>query len=419
MLEPPRTSLGVLYSETQVASLRAWMASGTPGPALATAGPGSGLTTLITLLIKEIGLECVWIGCGTVRIKALLEQAGANPLSVTMRRKIIVIDEADALPSGDSMALSETLAFAKSSPPVPVLFAMHVNRSQKSVEFAKHWPKFELGRPTQAVMHRFLSKVVADKGVQIDPQKLIDLSRDTRGDVRAALMALDLAGRGRSAVAADVDTKDEATDGLDLTEAVLRGERGSSVRECLNIFGMESAVVSAGIYENYLTSLGKDDMECAMQVAEDFSAADSVDRYLYSHQAWDMYDVYGVFSVAAPSIVINHKRKSKPKPGFGITKFGTMWSKVYNMCAKTKHVRNLAAKYAEAGIQPLAPCDMAWVRRCLRTAVERKDEDLIRSVAWPLAAADVLCMARLDASPGGSAWYKQTVHARVKKLLTR
>lgn len=416
MLEPPRTSLGVLYSETQVASLRAWMAAGTPGPALATAGPGSGLTTLITLLIREIGLECVWIGCGTVRIKALLEQAGANPLSVTMRRKIIVIDEADALPSGDSMALSETLAFAKSSPPVPVLFAMHVNRSQKSVEFAKHWPKFEMGRPTPAVMHRFLSKIVAERGMQIDQQKVLDLSRSTRGDVRAALMALDLAGR--AAPEADVDTKDEATDGLDLTEAVLRGERGNSVRECLTIFGMESAVVSAGIYENYLSSLGKDDMECAMQVAEDFSAADCVDRYLYSHQAWDMYDVYGVFSLAAPSIVMHHKRKTKPKSTLTVTKFGTMWSKVYNMCAKTKHVRNLAAKYAEAGIQPLAPCDMSWVRGCLRTAVERKDEDLIRKVAWPLAAADVLSMARMDASPGGSTWYKQTVHARVKKLLS-
>ncbi len=68
----------------------------------------------------------------------------------------------------------------------------------------------------------------------------------------------------------------------------------------------------------------------------------------------------------------------------------------------------------EAGLQPPGICDLAWVRRCLRSAVERGDDESLARVTWPLAAADVLCLARLDPRSG---WYKQAVHARVKRVL--
>lgn len=411
----PRTSLGVLYSDTEVLSLRAWLASGACGPALATASPGSGLTTLVHLLVGELGLDTVWIGCGTPRIRALLEQAGANPLSVTMRRKVVIIDEFDALSSGDTMATSDVLSFVRGKPPVPILVLSHSTRSAKSLEFAKAWPKFAFGRPGMATMTAYLRTTATKHGVEISDQDVEALAKQVRGDVRAALMALELRRRG----GAEIHTKDEATEGLDLTEAVLRGERGHTVRDCLRMFGMESAVVPMGIYENYLASLGKDDMRAATEAAEAFAEADVVDRYIYARQSWDTYEVYGVFSVAAPCMALRHYRRSKPSPTFGVTKFGSVWSKVYNMCAKTKHIKTLAFRYAEAGLSPLSACDLAWVRRCLRAATDRSsdvaaDED-IKRITWPLTAADVLALARLDT--GGSAWYKQATHARVKRVL--
>ena len=454
----PRTSLGVLFPDVEVASLRAWMAGrATTGPALATASAGSGLTTLVQLLLAETGLESVWIGCGTQRVKALLQNAGANPLSVTMRRKMIVIDEFDALASGDASAAADAIAFARSHPPLPVLFLSHATRSQKTLEFAKTWPRFAFARPSRPVLAAYLQTVAARHGIALPEGAVDTLARDVRGDVRAALAAMDLARRGpgppprqpppaagpsgsdqivgrRPATADDlgdaegsssgVESKDEATEGLDLAEAVLRGQRGLTVGDGLKMFWMESAsVVSMGMFENYLSALsGGADVAAAAEVADAYSVADVVDRYLYSHQAWDLYDFYGVCAVAAPAVAINRRRRSPPNPALGISKFGSVWSKVYNMCAKTKQVRSLAAKYAEAGLQPLRPADLAWVRLCLRTALKRPSDESsdeeVRRLAWPLAAADVLSLARLDAGQGGSAtWYKQAVHSRVKKIL--
>lgn len=415
-LSRPRTSLGCLYSEAQVAALRAWMTSGATGPALATASPGSGLTTLVTLLVRETGLEPVWLGSSTQRHKHVLETAGASAVSVTLRRKIIIIDELDAMTGGDSAALAEVTAFAKSNPPLPVLFVGHATRSQKTLEFAKKWPTFQLGRPSKAAMTAYLKEVVRRHAIPVDDAELDALlTRGKAGDLRSALMALELARSGGSAHT--VDAPDEASDGLDLVEQALRGDRGLTVRDCLHMFGMEMAMVPMGLYENYLAALSKDDLEAARVAADGFSAGDVVDRHMYARQAWDLMDTYGVCSVAVPCLALQRHRRRRPAASFGVTKFGSVWSKVYNMCAKTKHHRQLRIAMAENRLIPLGVCDMSFVRERLKGVLLDKastDED-VRRACWPFNAAHVLHLVRL--SVGSDAWYKQTLHARVKRAL--
>lgn len=413
----PRTSLGCLYPEAEVAGLRAWMRSGAPGPALATAAAGSGLTTLIQLLVKEAGLDAVWIGCATPRIKALLEQTGSCPVSVTMRRKIVVVDEFDAFggASGDAAAASDALSFAKSKPPVPMLFVSHSTRSQKSLEYAKAWPKFAMGRPCTLP---YLTRVAAEHSIPgVTADQLRDLAARTKGDLRAALMALDLARRG-DLTAGGSDTKDETADPLDLTEEVLRGERGRSVAECLRLFAMETAVLPMGLWENYVDSLGKDgaDLAAAAAAADGFSAADTVDKYMYSHQAWELLEAYGACAVAAPALSLARLRKSAPK-AIKVTKFGSIWSKMYNACAKAKHLKQLNLSRAGEGLQALGGIDWAYVRGIVRSRLQDdgSDDGAVRAACHPLTPAQVLCLARL--CPGESTWYKQAWHARVKRLL--
>lgn len=409
----PRTSLGTLFSDTEVASLRAWLATGTPGTALCTAGPGSGLTTLVQLLVREAGLETVWIACGVPRVKALLEQAGASPLSVTMRRKLIVVDEFDALAATDSAAASDVLAFVRSKPPLPVLVLTHATRSQKALEYAKAWTRFSFGKPSDKALAAYLARVVQHHDLQVDASELQALASSVHGDVRAALMALELAARGGSVDTANA--KDECVEGLDLTEDLLRGDRGSTVRECLRLFSMDSTVVPMGLYENYLTALDRDDLAAAALAADAFADADVVDRYLYSRQAWDLFEVYGVCSVAVPVLSLRRHRRSRPNKALSVTKFGSVWSKVYNGCAKTKHVKGICMAYADAGATPLRATELGWVRSMVRSAVASGDDEALRRACWPLRAADVLCLARLHV--GQDAWYKQSVHARVKRLL--
>lgn len=469
----PRTSLGTLFSDVDVAALRAWMTTAGPGSAaLATAPTGSGLTTLVELLVREVGVDAVWIGCSTPRVKALLAAAGANPVTVMMKRAFIVVDEIEGMASTGDSGLAEAVAFAKSKPPVPVLFLGKACRSTKPVEFAKGWPRFAFSRPPTAKVVAYLRSVAAAHGVALDDPDA--LAAKAKGDVRSAIMAMEFARTvartvARSAAAGQPATatasgggagqttllsffkpspspratlcvKDDADDGLDLVEAVLRGERGRTVRDGLRVFAMEPGMLGMGIYENYGAVVR--DVGAAARVADDFSVADLVDRHMYARQAWDLHDLYGACSVAAPAMSIHAQLDDGRRPkkvrlargakdtaaakasanagagaGVQVTKFGSVWSKSYSMCAKLKHLKAVSLKYAEAGLAAMGPTDLAFVRLCVRRAIERDDEAALRQACWPLDAAEVLCLARLDAGPDGSKWYKQSTHARLKKCL--
>lgn len=415
----PRTSLGCLYPEAEVACLRAWMRSHAAGPALATAASGSGLTTLITLLAREAALETVWVGCATQRVKALLTAAGANPVSVTLRRKIIVVDEVDALGSVEGGVMADVLAFARSGPAVPVLLAAKATRSQKSLEYAKGWPRFDLGRPSPAALRAYLRRVADEHGVGADDDTVTGIVRATRGDLRAALNTLEALRMGGGGECQDLarHVKDETDDSLDLVEAVLRGERGGDVMDCLKVHAMGSAVVPMGLYENYLGALGKDDLAAAAAVSQAFCDADVVDRYMYSHQAWDtMEGHYAVHAVAAPSMHARALRRGKPSATTTVSKFGSVWSKMYNMFAKTKHVRRLTQARSEAGLTPLSVCELGQVRGCLRAALERGDEAAVGDSVGGLSSALALQLVRL--APGGAAWYRvPSSHNVVKRVL--
>lgn len=456
----PRTSLGTLYSDVDVAALRAWLMAAGPGAAaLATAPTGSGLSTLVRLLVKEVGLDAVWVCSGTPRVRALLHAAGANPVSVVLRRAIIVVDEIDGMAATGDTGLADALAFVKTKPPVPMLFLGKACRSVKPMEFAKAWPKFAFARPPPSRVAAYLRGVAAAHGVPLDAPAIDALAAQAKGDVRSAIMAMDfarshqrshqpatphqpLAGGQASLLAffkpaprVTVDVKDDADDGLDLVEAVLRGDRGRTVADALAVFSMEPGMVPMGVFENYAAATH--DIHVAARIADEFSAADTVDRYMYAKQAWDLHDAYGALALAAPAMAMHHHpaaaqgRRPAPKkpkrsavavkppaPTIHVTKFGSVWSKSYNMCAKQKNLKAIALKYAEAALVPMGPCDLAFVRLCIREALSAaaaSPED-VRRLCWPLTAAEVLGLARLDVA--GSGWYKQSTHAWLKKTLS-
>lgn len=429
----PRTSLGTLYSDVEVAALRAWL-GGSRGPALATAPTGSGLTTLVSLLLAEAGMDAVWVGCGTPRVKSLLAAAGSSPVSVVMRRKAIVVDEIDALGSaGETGALVEAIAFARSSPPLPILFIGKACRSKKPTEFARSWPKFPFARPTTPKVEAYLRHVALKHG--IPGCDVSALAAEAKGDVRAALMAMDLVRSGTSSSLTSTSAapsthaathtapaegrvlKDEAADGLDLVEAVLCGERGATVEDALRVFGKEPGMVAMGLYENYTSGV---DVAGAAAVADVFSAVDVIDKYMYGRQAWDLHDAYGAIAVGGTAAAISGSRpgarQRPPRKRVAVSTFGSVWSKSYTMFAKMKYVKAAAMKYAEAGMPALDPCGLAFVRECLKGGLQRDDNDeRLATTLRPLSGQEVLGLARL--SVGGSSWYKASHQARIKRLL--
>lgn len=420
----PRTSLGTLFTDTEVAALRAWVRSATPQPALATAPPGTGLSTLARLLASEADLEIIVVTTAMPRTRAFLTTVGANPLTVTMRRKLLLIDEvesADAPHVADALAFVRAASASASGLRVPVLFLGKATRAQKAYEFAKAWPKFAFARPSTARVGAYLAAIAAKFAVDVD---VAALASAAKGDVRAALMAMDMHRRGQAPhiharpneharqAPRLPDLKDEALDGLDLVDDVLHRRRGGTVRDALRLYSQAPCVASMGVYENYPAAVS--DIADAAAVARWFADADVVAEYIGARQAWDMHEVHGACALAGPAAVV-HRARAPPKNRTSKT-YGTALSKAHTACAKTKHVRLLAAARAERGLPALGVDDLAHVRAVVRALLAQKREAELAEWWKPLGAPELLALARLDSS--SVEWYKQSTHARMKKLLS-
>lgn len=406
----PRTSLDSLLGAVEVASLRKWLAAeSAPGRvALVLGSPGSGVTTLLTLLVRELGMEPVWARAATPRLQAFLGDSGTSHTAVNGKRKVVIVDEYDVI-VGDGAASVDVASFLKRRPAAPVVLLAHAVRSAKTSDAAgKGAAKFVFQRPSWAVVARRLAKICELDGIDASAAQLEALARTVRGDVRGALAALDMYAR-KPCRAETIEVRDVGEEGLDVVDALLAGP-AVPVTEALRLYANDAAVVSNGLSENYTDAAA--DIEACARMADAFSDADVIDEKIFARQAWDLLDVHAVFAVAAPVIELHRHGDARPskKP---VEKFGTVWSKMYNACAKQKNVRAIRMWRAEAGLPDAPAEDLALLRPAIQAAIARSDAvDARRLAAGVGGATEVLALMRLSKTE-----YKQTTHARLKKLM--
>jgi hypothetical protein len=220
----PRTSLDSLLSAVEVASLRKWLAAeSAPGRvALVLGGPGSGVTTLLTLLVRELGMEPVWARAATPRLRTFLGDSGTSHTAVNGKRKVVIIDEYDVI-VGDAAASVDVASFLKRKPAAPVVLLAHAVRSAKSADAAgKAADRFVFQRPTWPVVARRLSQICEIDGIDASAAQLEALARTVKGDVRGALAALDMYAR-RPCAAETIEVRDVSEEGLDVVDMLLAG----------------------------------------------------------------------------------------------------------------------------------------------------------------------------------------------------
>jgi len=458
----PRTTLDLVLSEVGIAELRAWLRAppldlldaATPTtPAekraalaslsvLVSGAQGSGLTTLMKLLAKEMRLEAVWVGTGTPRIKALLAQACTSPVAVNGLQKIVVVDEFDALFSVDTVACTDILGFTKKTA-TKIVCLSRSTRNSRLADATKHMHRISFSKPSTSVVAKIVRRAVTSLGLDLPPETEAEIVSSAGGNIRSALAAIEFWGRGGSAVEAAVeaaaaeqaeevvvvDARDceeidmgsssfmegdasASLDGLDVVQNLLSENPG--VTRCLQLYLRDPSVLSMGLNENY-TSVASDIRQCAA-ISESFSAADTVEAHMYRHQAWDVFEAYGAFAVAGPVQHLHAPPGRRPGSSSSVTKFGTIWSKMYNQYAKLKNAKAIALGRAET----LGMCctlhveDLAYVRVMLFDAISRWDGPEIRRLVRGIGgtAAHALALMRLWTSE-----YKQTTHGKLKKVL--
>jgi hypothetical protein len=410
-----RTTLDSLLSQTTIAEVRQWLralfASRGGGVAVLTAPTGSGLTTTVRLLLSELGADVVDVGSSQLRLKAFVADACQSPISVTGRPKVLVVEEFDVLVGTDANVAGDLMLKA---PRVPTLCLARAGRSSRFADATKAYTRFAFRAPRSDAIARVLIAATQAPSAA-DLADAAAVAHSARGDVRAALAAWAFrnaqaapAAPAAPACSADAFLKDIVPEGMDSVEALLAEH--SSIDSVMAAFSSDPGIVSMGFWENY-TSFAED---VCPEVSDAFSAADVVDAAMYRTQNWALHDAYGVFAAAAPSAYLRRRRRAACKPPPKIDKFGTIWSRMYNQCARMRHVKGIACARAELGLAALPVEDLAYLRDVLDAALAAGDAAGVRAAAAGVggSAEHVLMLMRL--------WdrgYRQSAHSRVKKML--
>lgn len=364
-------------------AMRRWLETPTKC-AMVTAPVGSGMTTALRLLVRELGIEAVWTNGNVKNFRELLFDAGSCDVCVDGRRKLVIVDEFDAS-RVDKRAMTVVVDYSKSSAKTPMMCVGHPARSSKAFEFAAKWTRFEFPDPPRERIFGALCRT------GIGSSDANDLCDRFGTDLRAAIIAANA-----------FDDKDEFLDGLDGVDEILRGER-SSVEDVMRVYAWDPSVVSMGIFENYASAMRSEDVKRCERIADAFSLSDIVETVMYATQNWKLHETYGALSVAAPALEFGRTHR---RP---VEKFGTVWSKTYNQKAKEKNARIVARACFEAGISALPTYDLAYRRTIIENAIASGNAKAVRSACEPFDDHVVLLIMRLGFKP-----YK---HAPTKKML--
>ena len=88
--------------------LRGWLSKAECGTAWLTGCSGSGMTRMVTDAVSD--MESVWVTSSAFKSRAFFRDVCHNPLAVNGRRKVLIMDELDAL-LGNETAMSQINIF--------------------------------------------------------------------------------------------------------------------------------------------------------------------------------------------------------------------------------------------------------------------------------------------------------------------
>lgn len=370
-----------------------WLSRATGASVLCIQAPlGSGFTTFLTHQLHS-EWDVVTVATGFPKLKQFLTDVVSSKISVSLRRKILVIDPIDAL-FADSVAGAELSEFAKSGRgQVPIVVSGFKQRTSlnrvKEMFKSRHVEVMVIAKAT-------LEEAVEMLCVEFPLEDSKDLAKaweDSNGDLRATRHALQLPLPGGS--------KDISYDGAEALESILN--EPCSYQKALKLHDGDPSMVSLGIFENY--HLTSPDISTCAWIADVYSIADVIDEAAYGKQHWDLVPYYvALTSAAASQLPTPCKKKVQ------FDKFGTVWSKENNARSKARSLGKVLTARATRGLALLPTTDMAFVRNIISRSVRQGTVRYVRTLG--MTAEEIINIMRL--------WkckYTLTDHAKVKNLL--
>lgn len=207
----PAKLAGIRGQNQAVSKIREWLERsrlGKPGKALLFYGPpGTGKTSAAYALANEIGYVLVEVNASELRgdekLKAVEENITAPSLP-DMRRRIVLIDEIDALPTREASKLVGLAGkLSARCPMVLTINDLYKNLPRRlRVELKRAAEFVEFKRLVWTTIRSVLKQISEEEGLEVDGPTLKALAVNSSGDLRAAINDLQAITQGSPSLAA-------------------------------------------------------------------------------------------------------------------------------------------------------------------------------------------------------------------------
>lgn len=324
---PNKSTDVAIYDETIVANLKEWLLDGKTDAGFVSAPCGSGATTLIDLLIKELGIVPYHIHDTSKDFQSTLLDTN------TMHCGLVVIDGFDY--SIGKRAVTIVTDHVKSCAHKLICIGHH-DRKSTSNSFAAKWKKFHFGPPKD--LFSILAKI-SNGRVKDDVIKRIIRGAPT--DTRYCINALEM---HMVKTSNEVSTRDTFSDVIDAIEKVFHEK--IPFGEMYKMFEHESIVIAGGVHENYLKSIR--DIEDVARISNSMSESDLLLDLDFTNLM--------AFCASSTGFVNLCPNKKSIK----VDKYGTVLSKNSQRLTTRKKILAYNLKRMEQKLPAMSPVDFGF-----------------------------------------------------------
>jgi len=282
-----------------------------PGQLALLHGPqGSGKTSMVHALARELDLELLEVNASDVRnessIKEVLGPALMNRSLLSPAGKIILFDEVDGLSGAkDRGGLGAILSLAKDTP-FPVIMTANDAWDSKFSDLRKRSLMIQVRGLAYTSIVPILRTIANNEGLEYDDAALQALARRAGGDIRAAITDMQTLGEVISVAKIDtIDQRDVKGNILDAVRIVLKTRDPKVARDVLDTLQEDVDEIFLWMDENLPKEYRKaEDLERAYHV---LATADRFRGRIRRWQHW-RFLVY-CYDLLGPGIALSKSEK--------------------------------------------------------------------------------------------------------------
>lgn len=324
--------------------------------------PGSGKTTFITNILKEMNYDIITYDAGDVRNKSIIDNitkhnmADRNVVSMfqnKVKRIAIIMDEIDGMNNGDKGGINSLIRLIRPKKtkkqkteettmnPIICIGNYHIDKKIK--ELMKVCHVVELKSPNNEQITRILSNIIPRFTSEYDVEDRTNMIHFIQGDMRKINMVCQLANYNdniltNNSINEYFLTKSYNDDTRNITKKLINNNH--SIEEHLTIMNdTDRTIVGLLWHENIIDVLGKFNKEESIQFYLEFldniCFADYIDRITFQKQIWQFNEMSSLIKTFKNNKLYHElftdKKKQKYNPTeVRFTKVLTKYSTEYN-----------------------------------------------------------------------------------------